>query len=108
MADTMLAIRKTRPGKGLEVQQVPRPRPGPSDVLVYVEAASICGTDLHAYQGNQTFFTYPRILGHELGVEVVEVGAGVSNVQPGDRCAVEPYLNCGKCIACRAGKTNCC
>jgi 2-desacetyl-2-hydroxyethyl bacteriochlorophyllide A dehydrogenase len=68
----------------------------------------ICGTDIHAFHGRQPFFTYPRILGHELGVEVVAVGTGVANVAPGDRCAVEPYLNCGVCIACRRGRTNCC
>jgi 2-desacetyl-2-hydroxyethyl bacteriochlorophyllide A dehydrogenase len=68
----------------------------------------VCGTDIHAFNGKQPFFTYPRILGHELGVEVVEIGAGVTNVQPGDRCSVEPYLNCQKCIACRRGKPNCC
>ena len=69
---------------------------------------AVCGTDLHAYAGNQTFFTYPRVLGHELAVEVLEVGADVSNVDPGDICAVEPYLNCGGCRPCRAGRPNCC
>jgi 2-desacetyl-2-hydroxyethyl bacteriochlorophyllide A dehydrogenase len=68
----------------------------------------VCGTDLHAFAGNQPFFEYPRILGHELGVEVIAVGAGVNNVKPGDRCSVEPYINCQKCVACRRGKPNCC
>lgn len=53
-------------------------------------------------------FTYPRVLGHELGIEVLAVGAGVSGVNPGDRCSVEPYINCGRCVACRRGKPNCC
>ncbi|HZO89775.1 MAG TPA: zinc-binding alcohol dehydrogenase family protein [Chthonomonadaceae bacterium] len=78
------------------------------EALVRVRRVGVCGTDLHAYQGNQPFFTYPRILGHELGVEIVEVGPNEAGLQPGDRCAVEPYLNCGECIACRRGKTNCC
>jgi 2-desacetyl-2-hydroxyethyl bacteriochlorophyllide A dehydrogenase len=76
-----------------------------------VRRIGICGTDLHAYQGNQPFFTYPRVLGHELGVEVVEVADGPEGgegIRAGDRCAVEPYLSCGSCIACRSGKTNCC
>lgn len=73
-----------------------------------VHRVGVCGTDIHAFNGKQPFFSYPRILGHELGVEVLAVGAGVTNVKPGDRCAVEPYLNCGKCIACRRGKPNCC
>ena len=54
------------------------------------------------------FFSYPRIPGHELGVEVLDVGADVTNVSPGDRCSVEPYINCQKCYACRRGHTNCC
>ena len=54
------------------------------------------------------FIRFPRLLGHELGVEVLAVGPGVEHLQPGDRCAVEPYLNCGDCHACRQGRTNCC
>ena len=80
----------------------------PDNALVRVRRVGICGTDIHAYGGRQPFFTYPRILGHELGVEVVEVGANVTDIAAGDQCAVEPYLNCGQCIACRRGKTNCC
>jgi 2-desacetyl-2-hydroxyethyl bacteriochlorophyllide A dehydrogenase len=81
------------------------------EALVRVRRVGICGTDLHAFRGKQPFFTYPRILGHELGVEVVAVDPSSSrelNIRPGDHCAVEPYLNCGACVACRAGKTNCC
>src|SRR3954466_4668406 len=79
--------------------------------LVRVRRVGICGTDLPAFRGRQPFFTYPRILGHELGVEVVAIDPASSkefDIRPGDRCAVEPYLNCGACVACRAGKTNCC
>ncbi len=86
----------------------PPGEPGPGEALVRVHRVGICGTDLHAYRGQQPFFTYPRVLGHELGVEVIAAGEGVTNVRPGDRCAVEPYLNCGRCIACRRGKPNCC
>lgn len=89
-----------------ETQPPDAPRAG--EVLVQVRRVGICGTDLHAYRGRQPFFSYPRILGHELGVEVVAVGPEVTNVAPGDRCAVEPYLDCGACIACRRGKPNCC
>ncbi len=89
-------------------------KPGPGEALVQVRRIGICGTDYHAYRGRQPFFSYPRILGHELGVEVLEVGAIVDPIPAelpirlGDLCAVEPYLNCGTCIACRKGKTNCC
>ncbi len=83
---------------------------GPGEALVRVRRVGICGTDLHAFRGRQPFFTYPRILGHELGVEIVELGQSDQPHQltVGDICAVEPYLNCGVCSACRRGKTNCC
>lgn len=80
----------------------------PGEALVRVHRVGICGTDLHAYRGRQPFFSYPRVCGHELGVEIVQVGANEAGLQAGDHCAVEPYLNCGRCIACRRGKTNCC
>lgn len=82
--------------------------PGPGMALVRVLRAGVCGTDIHAWHGRQPYFTYPRILGHELAVEVVSTGADVSGVGPGDRCAVEPYLNCGACRPCRIGRGNCC
>jgi alcohol dehydrogenase len=68
----------------------------------------ICGTDYSGYLGKMPFFRYPRIPGHELGVEVLELGDGVTNIKVGDRCSVEPYMNCGKCYACRKGSVNCC
>ncbi|MBX3010707.1 MAG: zinc-binding alcohol dehydrogenase family protein [Caldilineaceae bacterium] len=84
--------------------------PGQNEALVRVRRIGICGTDLHAYRGRQPFFSYPRILGHELGVEIVALGDSQQphTLQVGDICAVEPYLNCGVCSACRRGKTNCC
>lgn len=82
--------------------------PGHNEVLVRIHRVGICGTDLHAYQGRQPFFSYPRILGHELGVEILKTGEDVQHIQPGDRCAVIPYLHCGACLPCRMGKTNCC
>lgn len=96
------------PGKIVLTDTPPPAAPGPGEALVRVHRIGVCGTDLHAFIGNQPFFTYPRILGHELGVEVLAVGAGVDRVRVGDRCALEPYLNCGRCIACKNGKTNCC
>lgn len=86
----------------------PPDEPDPGEAIVRVHRVGICGTDLHAFRGKQTFFSYPRILGHELGVEIVDVGGNDSGLSVGDRCAVEPYLNCGRCIACRRGKSNCC
>jgi alcohol dehydrogenase len=88
---------------------VPEPGPpGPVEALVRVHRVGICGTDISAYLGKMPFVTYPRILGHELGVEVVAIGAEVVNVKPGDRCSVEPYLNDPTSYASRRGKPNCC
>ena len=83
------------------------PTAAAGEALVRVHRVGVCGTDLHAFRGRQPFFSYPRVLGHELGVEVVEPG-GSGEIRRGDRCAVEPYLNCGSCIACRTGRPNCC
>lgn len=104
----MKTIVLREPGKLSLIHTPPPSDPGPGEARVRVRRVGICGTDIHAYGGNQPFFSYPRILGHELGVEVESVGPGVTEVASGDRCAVEPYINCGDCPACRIGKTNCC
>ena len=82
--------------------------PGPGQALVRTHRMGVCGTDVSCYLGKFPFFDFPRIPGHELGVEVLEVGDGVTNVKTGDRCSVEPYMNCGQCFACRRGAGNCC
>lgn len=82
--------------------------PGPAEALIRIRQVGICGTDYHAFHGNQPFFTYPRILGHELGVEIVSGGTDVRHLVPGDSCAVRPYFSCGVCPACLRGKPNCC
>lgn len=82
--------------------------PGPGEALVRVHRVGVCGTDISGYLGKMPFFSYPRIPGHELGVEVLEVGEGVQNVQPGDRCSVEPYINDPNSHASRRGHPNCC
>jgi 2-desacetyl-2-hydroxyethyl bacteriochlorophyllide A dehydrogenase len=104
----MKTIRLNEPGHWEDLETTIEDDILSNEVLVKVHRIGICGTDYHAYRGKQPFFTYPRILGHELGVEVIKTGSEVTNVKPGDRCAVEPYLNCGKCDACKRGKTNCC
>ncbi|GAB2779601.1 zinc-binding alcohol dehydrogenase family protein [Rhabdobacter roseus] len=78
------------------------------EALVKIKKVGVCGTDLHAFRGRQPFFNYPRVLGHELAVEVVEIKGDSYGLKVGDRCAVEPYLDCGQCQACRRGLTNCC
>src|SRR3954471_14855058 len=83
-------------------------KPNAGEALVRVHRVGICGTDISGYLGKMPFFSYPRIPGHELGVEVLEVGEGVANVRPGDRCSVEPYLNDPDSYASRRGHSNCC
>lgn len=96
------------PGLLESIETEPPGSAGPGEAVVRVERIGICGTDLHAYRGRQPFFAYPRILGHELGVIVEELGDDVQGIKVGDSCSVEPYMNCGHCRACRQGRTNCC
>jgi 2-desacetyl-2-hydroxyethyl bacteriochlorophyllide A dehydrogenase len=103
----MLQIVLEKPGHFLATDG-PEPTLAPGEALVRVHRIGVCGTDLHAFAGQQPFFSYPRILGHELGVEVIDAGSDPHGLAAGDRCSVEPYLNCGRCIACRRGKPNCC
>lgn len=103
----MLQITLDQPGK-FSASDAPEPRPASGEALVRVHRIGVCGTDLHAFVGKQPFFSYPRILGHELGVEVIDPGSEPCGLKSGDRCSVEPYINCGRCIACRRGKPNCC
>jgi 2-desacetyl-2-hydroxyethyl bacteriochlorophyllide A dehydrogenase len=92
----------------LKYVEVEEPTVGEGEALVRIQRIGICGTDLHAFKGNQPFFSYPRILGHELAGYVEELGAGVSGLAIGDLVSVVPYMHCSYCIACRNGKTNCC
>ena len=104
----MQALLLEKPGD-FRFIDVPEPAaPGPGEAVVRVHAVGICGTDYGGYLGKMPFFSYPRIPGHELGVVVVAVGPGVTHVAPGDRCCVEPYINCQSCHACARGLTNCC
>ncbi len=85
-----------------------KPVPKSDEALLKVTKVGICGTDLHAFAGNQAFFTYPRILGHELGTRIEEIGENDKGLKAGDNVVTMPYLSCGVCVACRNGKTNCC
>ena len=104
----MRAIRLEKPRDFRTIDLDEPPRPGPGEALVRTHRMGICGSDVSGYLGKMPFFRYPRIPGHELGVEVLEVGDGVTNVRPGEACSVEPYMNCGACYACRRGSSNCC
>ena len=104
----MQAILLEKPGEFKQIEIAPPAAPAAGEVLVRVHRIGICGTDISGYLGKMPFYSYPRIPGHELGVEVLAVGSGVSNVKPGDKCSVEPYMNCQRCFACERGNINCC
>lgn len=104
----MKALLLEQPGDFRQISIDEPAPPGPGEALVQVHRIGICGTDLSGYLGKMPFFRYPRIPGHELGVEVVAVGPDVTNVKAGDRCSVEPYINDPDSYASRKGHPNCC
>lgn len=104
----MKAIELSEPKRFTQIDVNEPGKPAAGQALVRTHRIGICGTDYSGYLGKMPFFSYPRIPGHELGVEVLEVGEGVTNIKPGDKCSIEPYMNCGNCYACRKGSSNCC
>lgn len=95
-----------QPGEFL-LKEREEPTASGSTALLKIRRVGICGTDIHAYGGNQAFFSYPRILGHELAAEILEIPDNPQQLSVGDQVVIMPYLSCGQCIACRNGKTNC-
>ncbi len=107
----MWAIRKPGPAPGLVLEEVPIPAPGEGEVLVEVEASSICGTDLHIFhwdEWSQRRIRPPLTLGHEFAGTVVEIGRGVRSVSVGDYVSAESHITCGTCFHCRTGNAHMC
>ncbi len=110
-AETMRALAKTKPGPGAELIERPVPTPGDGEVLLRVDAASICGTDLHLFTWDDWAaenLVPPRILGHELAGTVAATGAGVTRVREGDLVGVESHLFCWSCAQCQRGEMHLC
>lgn len=84
------------------------PKPSDDEALIKLKTVGICGTDIHAWGGNQPFFSYPRVLGHEICGEIVGLGKNINHLHNGQQVVVIPYVSCRKCPACRSGRTNCC
>jgi L-iditol 2-dehydrogenase len=105
----MLALVKTQKGKGfIELRDVPEPAIAPDEVLIEVQAAGVCGTDLHVWHDTFPYWP-PVILGHEFAGVVVQVGAQVTGWQAGDRVVGEPHTqHCGTCFLCRGGHIQSC
>ncbi|MGC8973142.1 MAG: zinc-binding dehydrogenase [Thermoproteus sp.] len=104
----MRAARFYGPGKPLAIEEVPKPSPGPGEVLVKIKAAGVCHTELHFLDGILNLGVVPITLGHEIAGVVEEVGPGVDDPKPGDRVIVYYYVGCGRCKYCLRGEENLC
>ena len=107
----MKALVKTKPQCGLELSDVPEPKPGINDVLIRVDRTGICGTDLHIYKWDawaQKTIPVPMVVGHEFVGEIVEVGSNVLDFHPGDVVSGEGHVVCGRCRNCMAGRRHLC
>jgi threonine 3-dehydrogenase len=107
----MHALVKAHAAVGIELQDIPKPVPGPNDVLIRVKRAAICGTDMHIYNWDawaQKTIPVPMAVGHEYCGEVVQIGSEVSGFKPGDRVSGEGHITCGHCRNCRAGRRHLC
>jgi threonine 3-dehydrogenase len=109
---TMVALRKTGPGAGAELQQVPVPIPGPGRVLVQVQAASVCGTDLHIYEWDawaaKRLHSFPLTFGHEVAGRIARLGPEVHHLVPGTFVSIEGHVFCGHCAQCWRGRAHTC
>ena len=92
----------------LTYEERAKPTANENEVVMQIAAVGVCGTDIHAYAGNQPFFSYPRVLGHEASGVITEIGKNVFDFKIGQRVALIPYVSCDECDACKSGKTNCC
>ncbi len=111
MQGRMKAIVKARSGPGADIQMVSIPAVGPNDVLVKIQAVSLCGTDKHIYDWNEWAagrIHLPRLIGHEMSGVVVETGAEVASVKPGDFVSSESHIVCGHCFQCRNNQKHIC
>lgn len=91
----------------LDIVTRPEPQPADGELLVRIRRVGLCGTDYHIFAGRHPFLAYPRVIGHELAGEVMSAPAA-SQFRPGQLVAINPYLECGRCAACRKGKPNAC
>src|SRR2546423_7928985 len=107
----MKALVKSRSERGLWLQDVPEPTIGINDVLIRIDRAGICGTDLHIYKWDawaQKTIPVPMVVGHEFVGNIVEVGSNVVDFKPGDAVSAEGHVVCGRCRNCLAGRRHLC
>lgn len=111
MRNMMKALVKAKSEKGLWMENVPIPEPGPNDVLIKVKKSAICGTDVHIWNWDNwaaATVPVPMVIGHEFCGEIVETGLGVTRYSPGMRVSGEGHIVCGTCRNCRAGRGHLC
>ncbi len=107
----MKALVKSKPERGIWMENIPEPKVGHNDVLIKVNRSAICGTDIHIYQWDdwaKSTVPIPLAIGHEFAGEIVEVGSEVRGFLPGDRVSAEGHITCGVCRNCRAGRRHLC
>lgn len=92
----------------LEWQDRPEPQPAPGHALIRPLTVGICGTDVHGFRGDNPFLRLPRVFGHEIVAEVLQVAEESSQLQSGKTVVVNPMITCGRCRPCRIGRRNCC
>ncbi|WP_433391937.1 zinc-dependent dehydrogenase [Micromonospora sp. KLBMP9576] len=103
----MKVVRFHAPGD-VRIEDAPEPTPGPTDVKIRVRACSTCGTDVKISRFGHHHIAPPRVMGHEIAGEIVEVGGEVTGWQPGDRVQVIAAIPCGECAECRHGRMTVC
>jgi D-arabinose 1-dehydrogenase-like Zn-dependent alcohol dehydrogenase len=104
----MKAVRLHHVGNGVQVDEIPIPRPTGDEVLIRVEAAGLCGSDAHILNGRTPLPHYPRVLGHEIAGTVCETDPGFTEIKAGARVAVNFLITCGQCRYCVSGRTSLC
>ena len=103
----MLSVYLSEPNN-IQIKEQEKPVMREGMALIKIKAAGICGSDIGAYRGTNPLVSYPRVIGHELAGEIVEIGENPKNLKVGDRVVVDPYLYCGHCYPCSLHRTNCC
>lgn len=103
----MKTVLLKQPGE-IGISEIEKTSRRENEVLLKVRSTGICGSDIGAYKGVNPLVSYPRIIGHEIAGEVVEVAADEKTFRVGDRVILEPYVYCGQCYPCSIGRTNCC